>query len=157
MEISCFKAYDIRGQIPNELNADICYRIGNATGAFLEAKTMVVGRDMRLTSGEFADAVIKGLTDAGVEVLDIGLCGTEMVYFATAHLKTDGGIMVTASHNPPEYNGFKICSGIDSVYGEQIQEILQYIQANDFETGQGSVEFFDVAWPTRSTCCKYKK
>jgi phosphomannomutase len=108
MEISCFKAYDIRGQIPNELNADICYRVGNATGAFLDAKTMVVGRDMRLTSGEFADAVIKGLTDAGVEVLDIGLCGTEMVYFATAHLKTDGGIMVTASHNPADYNGLKL-------------------------------------------------
>ena len=108
MEISCFKAYDIRGQIPNELNAEICYRIGNATGAFLEAKTVVVGRDMRLTSGEFADAVINGLTDAGVEVLDIGLCGTEMVYFATAHLKTDGGIMVTASHNPADYNGLKL-------------------------------------------------
>lgn len=108
MEITCFKAYDIRGQIPNELNADICYRIGNATGAFLDAKTVVVGRDMRLTSGEFADAVIQGLTEAGVEVLDIGLCGTEMVYFATSHLGADGGIMVTASHNPADYNGLKL-------------------------------------------------
>ena len=106
--IDCFKAYDIRGQIPNELNADICYRIGNATGAFLDANTVVVGRDMRLTSEEFAAAVIKGLTDAGIEVLDIGLCGTEMVYFATAHLKADGGIMITASHNPADYNGLKI-------------------------------------------------
>jgi phosphomannomutase len=84
---------------------DVHYRIGNATGAFLDANTVVVGRDMRLTSEEFADAVIKGLTDAGIEVLDIGLCGTEMVYFATAHLKADGGIMVTASHNPADYNG----------------------------------------------------
>jgi len=108
MEITCFKAYDIRGQIPNELNAEICYRIGNATGAFLDAKTVVVGRDMRLTSDEFADAVIKGLMDAGVEVLDIGLCGTEMVYFATSHLGADGGIMVTASHNPADYNGLKL-------------------------------------------------
>jgi phosphomannomutase/phosphomannomutase/phosphoglucomutase len=108
MEITCFKAYDIRGQIPNELNADICYRVGNATGTFLNAKTMVVGRDMRLTSDEFADAVIRGLTDAGIEVLDIGLCGTEMVYFATAHLGADGGIMVTASHNPADYNGLKL-------------------------------------------------
>ena len=108
LNITCFKAYDIRGQIPNELNADICYRIGNATGAFLDAKTMVVGRDMRLTSDEFADAVIKGLTDAGIEVFDIGLCGTEMVYFATMHLKADGGIMVTASHNPADYNGLKL-------------------------------------------------
>src|SRR5210317_147276 len=108
MEITCFKAYDIRGQIPNELNADICYRVGNATGAFLNAKTMVVGRDMRLTSDEFADAVIRGLTDAGIEVLDIGLGGTEMVYFATSELKADGGIMVTASHNPADYNGLKL-------------------------------------------------
>jgi phosphomannomutase/phosphomannomutase/phosphoglucomutase len=106
--IDCFKAYDIRGQIPNELNADIAYRIGNATAAFLDAKTVVLGRDMRLTSSEFADAVAKGLTEAGVEVLDIGLCGTEMVYFATAHLKADGGIMVTASHNPADYNGLKL-------------------------------------------------
>ena len=108
MKIDCFKAYDIRGQIPNQLNAEICYRIGNATGAFLGAKTVVVGRDMRLTSADFTDAVVKGLTDAGVEVLDIGLCGTEMVYFATSHLKADGGIMVTASHNPADYNGLKL-------------------------------------------------
>jgi phosphomannomutase/phosphomannomutase/phosphoglucomutase len=108
VKITSFKAYDIRGQIPNELNADICYRVGNATGAFLKAKRVVVGRDMRLTSSEFADAVARGLVDAGVEVLDIGLCGTEMVYFATKHLEADGGIMVTASHNPADYNGLKL-------------------------------------------------
>jgi phosphomannomutase len=106
--IDCFKAYDIRGQIPNELNDDICYRVGNATGQFLGAKTMVVGRDMRLSSADFADAVARGLVDAGAEVLDIGLCGTEMVYFATKHLEADGGIMITASHNPADYNGLKL-------------------------------------------------
>lgn len=106
--IDSFKAYDIRGQIPNQLNGDICYRIGNATAAFLSAKKIVVGRDMRLTSEEFADAVCKGLTDAGVEVLDIGLCGTEMVYFGVMHLEADGGIMITASHNPADYNGLKL-------------------------------------------------
>ena len=107
IEIDCFKAYDVRGQIPNQLNADICYRIGNATAEFLGARTVVVGRDMRLSSDEFADAVSRGLSDAGVEVLDIGLCGTEMVYFATSFLNADGGIMVTASHNPADYNGLK--------------------------------------------------
>ena len=106
--IECFKAYDVRGQIPNELNADICYRIGNATAQFLGASAVVVGRDMRLTSNEFADEVIRGLTDAGVEVFDIGLCGTEMVYFGVMHLEADGGIMVTASHNPADYNGLKL-------------------------------------------------
>ena len=108
IDITCFKAYDIRGQIPNQLNPDVAYRIGNATAEFLGAKRIVVGRDMRLSSGELTDSVIQGLTEAGVEVLDIGLCGTEMVYFATMHLKADGGIMVTASHNPADYNGLKL-------------------------------------------------
>ncbi len=106
--IDCFKAYDIRGQIPGQLNADICYRIGNATAEFLDAKRVVLGRDMRLSSAELADAVVRGLVEAGVEVFDIGLCGTEMVYFATTHLNADGGIMVTASHNPADYNGLKL-------------------------------------------------
>ena len=106
--IDCFKAYDIRGQIPNQLNPDVAYRIGNATAKFLNAKKMVLGRDIRLSSKELTDAVARGITEAGVEVLDIGLGGTEMVYFATSHLKADGGIMVTASHNPADYNGLKI-------------------------------------------------
>jgi len=108
IKIDCFKAYDIRGRIPDQLNEDIAYRIGNATAAFLDARRVVIGRDMRLSSAELTDAVARGLTDAGVEVLDIGLCGTEMVYFATAHLEADGGIMVTASHNPADYNGLKL-------------------------------------------------
>ncbi|MCH8337149.1 MAG: phosphomannomutase [Proteobacteria bacterium] len=103
-----FKAYDIRGQIPSQLNDDIAYRIGNATAEFLNAKRVVVGRDMRLSSAELADSVIIGLVEAGVEVLDIGLCGTEMVYFASSHLGVDGGIMITASHNPADYNGLKL-------------------------------------------------
>ncbi len=108
INIDSFKAYDIRGQIPNQLNPDICYRIGNATAKFLDAKRVVIGRDMRLTSAEFADAVAKGLQEAGVDVLDIGLCGTEMVYFGVSHLNADGGIMITASHNPADYNGLKL-------------------------------------------------
>ena len=108
LKIDCFKAYDIRGQIPIQLNAEVAYRIGNATAEFLGAKRVVVGRDIRLSSEELTDAVCKGITDAGAEVLDIGLVGTEMVYFATAHLGADGGIMITASHNPADYNGLKL-------------------------------------------------
>jgi phosphomannomutase len=108
IKIDCFKAYDIRGQIPNELNSDIAYRIGNATIEFLDAKRIVLGRDIRLSSEELADAIIAGINDAGADVLDIGLCGTEVVYFATGDLKADGGIMVTASHNPADYNGLKL-------------------------------------------------
>ncbi|MDH3546830.1 MAG: phosphomannomutase [Gammaproteobacteria bacterium] len=106
--IDCFKAYDVRGQIPKQLNPDVAYRIGNATAEFLDARRIVIGRDMRLSSAELTDAVAQGLIEAGVEVLDIGLCGTEMVYFATSHLGADGGIMVTASHNPADYNGLKL-------------------------------------------------
>ena len=93
---------------PNQLNPDVAYRIGNATAKFLNAKKIVLGRDIRLSSKELADAVAKGIQDAGVEVMDIGLGGTEMVYFATSYLEADGGIMVTASHNPADYNGLKI-------------------------------------------------
>ncbi len=108
MKIDCFKAYDIRGQIPSQLNPDVAYRVGNATTQFLGAQKMVLGRDIRLSSRDLANAVAKGITAAGAEVLDIGLGGTEMVYFGTAHLEADGGIMVTASHNPADYNGLKI-------------------------------------------------
>ncbi|KAF0185743.1 MAG: phosphomannomutase [Nitrospirae bacterium] len=106
--LTCFKAYDIRGRIPDQLNPDICYRIGRAYGAFLMPKSTVVGHDVRLTSPVFTDALIRGLTDAGSDVIDIGLCGTEEVYFHTFNRKSDGGIMVTASHNPIDYNGMKL-------------------------------------------------
>ncbi|MFI3220885.1 MAG: phosphomannomutase [Methylococcales bacterium] len=111
--LSCFKAYDIRGRLPDELNPDIAYRIGRAFAQYLQPKRVVVGRDMRLSSNELANAVINGLVDAGVEVYDIGLCGTEEVYFATfaytyEGAAMDGGIMVTASHNPKDYNGMKL-------------------------------------------------
>jgi phosphomannomutase len=108
IQIDCFKAYDIRGRIPDQLNADIAYRIGNATVEYLNAKTMVLGRDIRLSSDELAKAVARGINDAGADVLDIGLCGTEVIYFATGDLEADGGIMVTASHNPADYNGLKL-------------------------------------------------
>ncbi len=108
IQIDCFKAYDIRGRIPDQLNADIAYRIGNATVEYLNAKTIVLGRDIRLSSNELADAITSGINDAGADVLDIGLCGTEVVYFATGDLEADGGIMVTASHNPADYNGLKL-------------------------------------------------
>jgi len=107
-KITCFKAYDIRGRIPDELNVDVAYRVANAMAEFLDAKKIVIGRDIRQSSAELADAVARGLVDAGVEVLDFGLGGTEMVYFATPYLDADGGIMVTASHNPADYNGLKL-------------------------------------------------
>lgn len=106
--LPCFKAYDIRGKVPDELNTDLAYKIGQAYAAEFNAKKVVVGFDIRLESLSLADALKKGLSDAGVDVFDIGLCGTEEVYFATFHHQLDGGIMVTASHNPKGYNGMKL-------------------------------------------------
>ena len=107
ISIDCFKAYDVRGRIPDQLNVDVAYRIGNALVQYLGAKTVVIGRDIRLSSEELAEAVTRGITDAGAEVLDFGIGGTEMVYFATSYLSADAGVMVTASHNPADYNGIK--------------------------------------------------
>ncbi|HLZ97874.1 MAG TPA: phosphomannomutase CpsG [Steroidobacteraceae bacterium] len=105
--ITCFKAYDLRGRIPTELNDDVAYRVGRGYAQFLAPKRVVVGRDIRLSSAGLADALCRGLTDSGVDVYDIGICGTEGVYFATFDGGYDGGIMVTASHNPADYNGMK--------------------------------------------------
>lgn len=107
-KLTCFKAYDIRGQLGTELNVDIAYRIGRAFGQFLKPKSIVVGGDVRLTSNELKSAVTNGLLDSGVDVIDLGQTGTEEVYFATSFLQTDGGIEVTASHNPMDYNGMKL-------------------------------------------------
>ncbi|HHQ6574846.1 TPA: phosphomannomutase CpsG [Serratia fonticola] len=106
--LTCFKAYDIRGQLGEELNEDIAYRIGRAYGEYLKPKRIIVGGDVRLTSEALKLALANGLRDAGADVFDIGLSGTEEVYFATFHLNMDGGIEVTASHNPMNYNGMKL-------------------------------------------------
>jgi len=107
-EITCFKAYDIRGQVPSQLNEDIAYRIGRAYVELLSPKRVVVGYDIRLTSESICAALSKGLMEGGADVISIGQCGTEEVYFATSHLGVDGGIAVTASHNPKDYNGMKL-------------------------------------------------
>src|SRR5579863_8364131 len=106
-KLSCFKAYDVRGRVPDELNEALAYRIGQAYAALIKPRRVAVGRDIRHSSTVLQAALISGLSDSGVEVTNIGLCGTEGVYFATFAHKFDGGIMVTASHNPPDYNGMK--------------------------------------------------
>jgi len=151
IKIDCFKAYDVRGQIPNELNTDIAYRIGNATVEFLAAKRLVVGRDIRQSSEELMQAVSRGIREAGAEVLDIGLGGTENVYFATSHLEADGGIMITASHNPADYNGLKFVreesrpissdTGLSDIQkiAERDERMMPEVQSNHTE-----VDVFDA-------------
>lgn len=105
--LSCFKAYDVRGVVPDELDEKLAYRIGRAYAAIVEPRKVAVGRDVRPSGEALVAALSDGLMDAGVDVVDIGLCGTEQVYFAAFHYELDGGIMITASHNPTEYNGMK--------------------------------------------------
>ena len=107
MKLSCFKAYDVRGKVPEELDELLAYHIGRALAQVLKPGAVVVGRDVRLSSPELAESLSQGLMDSGMDVLDIGLCGTEQVYFSTAHLGASGGVMVTGSHNPRSDNGMK--------------------------------------------------
>lgn len=106
--LACFKAYDVRGIVPDELNEDVAYAIGRAYASVNPASTVCIGYDIRLSGPSLADALARGLNDAGIDVVDLGMVGTEMVYFATAHFEYGGGVMITASHNPPQYNGMKM-------------------------------------------------
>jgi phosphomannomutase/phosphomannomutase/phosphoglucomutase len=145
---SCFTAYDVRGRVPSELDEKIAFKIGQAFVAFLKARQVVVGYDIRLSSPALSAALSQGLRTSGAEVLDIGMCGTEEVYFATGALNADGGIMVTASHNPAEYNGMKFVRSqarpISSDTG--LLEIQEMIQGNNFiKTGEpGSIRQVDI-------------
>ena len=148
--LACFKAYDVRGRMPDELNENIAYRIGRAFAQFLQPQTVVVGYDIRLTSKQMCDKVIEGLRDAGANVLNIGMCGTEEVYFATSHLKADGGICVTASHNPKDYNGMKfVRKGSKPISGDTgLKDIEKLAHVNDFATAdankRGNLEIVDT-------------
>jgi phosphomannomutase len=132
--LTCFKAYDIRGRLPDELNEDVAYRVGRAYAQFLQPKRVVVGHDIRLTSADLTTALANGLLHAGVDVIHIGQCGTEEVYFATFHLGVDGGICVTASHNPKDYNGMKLVrEGSRPISGDTgLNEIKRLAEENQF-------------------------
>ena len=131
--LSSFKAYDIRGKVPSELNADLAYIIGKTYPVLINAKKIVIGHDIRKSSEEISAALAKGLTESGVDVIDIGLCGTEMVYYATPALDADGGIMITASHNPPEYNGMKFVKkgSVPVGYDSGLKEMEMMILKNE--------------------------
>jgi phosphomannomutase/phosphoglucomutase len=145
-----FRQYDIRGIAGTDMDADGVHRIGRGIGTYLKRQgqsRIAVGRDCRTTSAEYKTRLVEGLTASGLDVVEIGVCSTPVSYFSIRHLELDGSVMVTASHNPPEYNGFKICSGVDSVYGEALQEILRLIQKEDFTSGSGRVRQTDIYTP----------
>ncbi len=144
-----FGAYDIRGVYPEDVNEELAYRIGRAFPSLFEAKKVAVGHDIRLSGPSLRDALEKGLTEAGCDVIDIGQCGTEMIYFTTAHYKLDGGIMITASHNPKEYNGMKFVRAesrpISSDTG--LKDLERIVMAGDYPepaAEKGTIEQRDV-------------
>jgi len=148
MKKSPFKAYDLRGKVPEELNEELAYRIGRAYVDFFNPRRVAVGRDIRLSGTSLCVALQDGLTSRGADVEDVGVCGTEELYFATFHLKLDGGIMVTASHNPKNYNGMKFVreKGIPISSDTGLMEIERLCEIQDITepAGKGKVECIDV-------------
>ncbi len=147
-DASIFRAYDIRGVVGKTLDAQTAHLLGQAIGS--EAyecgqQTLMVARDGRLSSDELADALIKGLTASGRDVVDIGRVPTPVLYFSTYFLNTGSGVMVTGSHNPPEYNGFKIMLGGEILFGDGIQKIRERVVSKDFREGNGQLRHMDIS------------
>jgi len=136
---SVFKAYDIRGIYGNVINDKFAYRLGAALATYLNLNTLVVGRDIRKSSPELHLAFVDGLVESGVCVYDIGIVPTGTMYHATHVLDVDGGVMITASHNPPEYNGFKMNKGTAAMAGDSIQELLEVFLQSEFKSGEGNI------------------
>lgn len=150
MNPGMFREYDIRGIAGKDMTEDDVFLIGKGVGTFIREHgrtKLTVGRDCRLTSDLYSEKVIEGLLSTGCDVIDIGVCPTPVLYFSIQHFNQEGGVMVTASHNPGEYNGFKLCIDLDSIHGKDIQKILGIIKEKSFVTGKGSLSTADVVTP----------
>lgn len=147
MNPKVFREYDVRGIVDKDLNEDFVFDLGRAIGTYAirqGVRTMALGRDCRLSSESYSSTLKKGLMLSGIHVVDIGLCATPILYFSIRHLQIGGGVMVTGSHNPPEFNGFKICIGPDTIYGDEIQELKSIIENKSYLTGAGSESTADI-------------
>ena len=151
MNSSVFREYDIRGLAEKDFDKEFALLLGKVHGTIISekgGKRVTVGRDCRATSDAYAEAVIAGLASTGLHVYDIGVCPTPLLYFSLFHLDVDGGIQVTASHNPSEYNGFKLCVGKETLYGQQIQDVRAKMERNEFEQkAGGKVERYEIVPP----------
>jgi phosphomannomutase/phosphoglucomutase len=152
MEINphIFREYDIRGVVEKDLTSDIVRTIGQGFGSYMAQSghnELVVGRDGRLSSKAFEEALIKGLISTGCHIINIGLCPTPVYYFSVFHLDKDGGMMVTGSHNPPEFNGFKVSSGKRTIFGEEIQNLRRLIEKREFVAGKGTLSKKNIIRP----------
>lgn len=145
-----FRAYDIRGIAGKDLTEPVVREIGKGYGTYIQnhgGQQVSIGRDVRLSSKPFRDALIEGILSTGCHVIDMGLIPTPLLYFSLFHLPIDGGIMITGSHNPPEYNGFKISRGQQTLTGEDIQEIRHLIEQQSFRQGKGELSSTDIVTP----------
>ncbi len=150
MNPQIFREYDIRGEVDSDLTQDVVTAIGQAYGTLVRRQGLhrvTCGRDGRTHSKRIQEYLIDGMVSAGLDVVDIGECPTPCLYFSIFHLDTHGGVQVTGSHNPPEFNGFKMCIGKDTIYGDTIQEIRRIIEGKRFERGDGNREKFDIIEP----------
>jgi len=145
-----FRQYDIRGIWEKDLTPEVVELIGKGFASYLlnavnkENARISVGRDARLHSPAIRDSLIKGLTESGIDVIDLGVCPTPLQYFSMHRLSLDGGVMITGSHNPPEFNGFKLSVGMTTIFGDSIQDIRKIIDANDFKKGNGKIDGYPV-------------
>ena len=142
-----FREYDVRGLVGKDLTPEAVELIGKGYGTYVAGKgvrTVALGRDVRLSSPAFRDAMAEGLLSTGLSVIDVGVCPTPLLYFAIHRFRADGGVMITGSHNPPEFNGFKLCVGLGSIHGEMIQELRRLIEAGSFRRGKGELVLREV-------------
>jgi phosphomannomutase/phosphoglucomutase len=145
-----FREYDIRGKVPDELGQESVYLLGRSLGTYFRERgtnTISLGRDCRLSSPDLAETLKKGLINTGMTVVDVGMVPTPLLYFSLYHLKVDGGVQITGSHNPPEYNGFKVCLGKSTIYGEEIQKIRKIAESGVFAEGKGEMEKAEIITP----------
>ncbi len=142
-----FREYDIRGIVGEDLTEETVKELGLAIGTYYARRGLrriTLGRDCRLSSEPFHDALLEGLLACGMEVIDLGICPTPLLYFSIVKLGTEGGVMITGSHNPPEFNGFKVCVGKDAIYGPEIQKVREIAERGDYAKGEGRLSEYDI-------------
>jgi len=147
MNPEIFREYDIRGVVGRDLTEGVVHLLGQGFATYISKqgkRKVALGRDGRLSSPQFHDALVRGMVSGGLEVVDIGVCPTPVFYFSLFHLEREGGMMITGSHNPPEFNGFKVCVGKETIYGEEIQKLRELIEEGKFVRESGSVSFQEI-------------
>ena len=145
-----FREYDIRGRVTDEIDREVAYQLGQALGTYYLEQgidPISLGRDCRLSSPELNQSLAEGINSTGLNIIDLGLVPTPLLYFSLFHFNLEGGIMITGSHNPPDYNGFKICRGKTTIHGPEIQKIRQICEEAKFRTGSGQIEDREVISP----------